>query len=105
MSSTATASFKSCVSFITDFIMATIDSYIHSFALEAATFVFASLQSSHSYLRETRNGSSVQKAEHRAVQEILRKHLGVKHRWIRTTLLRLLSTPFRFILSMMDDGA
>jgi hypothetical protein len=44
---------------------------------------------------ETSNGSSVQKAEHRAAHEIFRKHLGEKHGWRRRMLLRPLSTPPR----------
>jgi hypothetical protein len=43
---------------------------------------------------ETSNGRSVQKAEHRAAHQILRKHHGEKHRWRRRILLRLLSAPF-----------
>jgi hypothetical protein len=33
------------------------------------------------HLHETSDGSSVQKAEHRAAHEIFRKHLGEKHSW------------------------
>jgi hypothetical protein len=56
------------------------------------------------YLHESTHASSVQKAEHRAAHEILRKHLGEKHRWRRILLLRLLSTLFLRFHSSHDDG-
>jgi hypothetical protein len=46
---------------------------------------------------EASNGSSVQKGEHRAAHEILRKHHGEKRRRRRRMLLRILSTSFRFL--------
>jgi hypothetical protein len=52
---------------------------------------------------ETTHASSFQKSEHRAAHEILRKHLGEKHRGRRRMLLRLLSKPFRSH-SCHDDG-
>jgi hypothetical protein len=52
---------------------------------------------------ESSNRSSVQRAKYCTAHEILRKYLGEKYRWRRRLLLRLLSTPFRF-LSCHDDG-
>jgi hypothetical protein len=57
------------------------------------------------YRHEASNGRSVQKSEHRVAYEILRKHLGEKHRWRRTFFLQLVPATFIARLDHGDDGS